>query len=191
MAIQLDPHQLWPKFRIYAVSQVRKGFGPPYHKKRRPTNLFGILRDDSFYDVVGWQVYELTDGEEPPSYIAQRTCWKQDQDSRRVHDPIESLEILRLTAGQEIQPVLESASVVPDAARIVAARDRILALWLPLRVERNNIGLDGASYELIQGDYMARSTLRWWGDAPVEWRDAGEIVMEMLEYLELLYEKSR
>jgi hypothetical protein len=191
MSLQFDPHRLWDKFRVHAVSLVRDGFTPSPQKGQQAVHLFAVLQEESFDDVIGWQVYEIACDQGPPFYLAQRTCWKQGLDSQRIFEPVERLALLRLKAGQESQPTIEYAAVTPDAARIVAARDRISALRLPLGVETNHFGLDGTSYELILGKYSGIATLRWWEEAPAEWRAAGEVVMALLEFLEQLYKESQ
>lgn len=180
---------LWRAFRAFAIHQVREGFKPEWTKGCQSLLLFAVLHEPSFADVVGWQILQVTCADLPPRYIAQRTLWKQSRDSQLISSPIDRLAILARKYSGFPLPTMEYAAVAPDTAVIQDMVQRMDNLRLPLAIELDRIGLDGTHYELIAGRFAANSVLRWWGEAPAEWAEAGAIVMETLRHLEALYKK--
>jgi len=73
-----------------------------------------------------------------------------------------------------------------DPEWIQGTLTRLCSLTLPLFVKSHSIGIDGVSYEVHYGDYMAGTKLIWWGDGPAEWLPLTDAMMSLWTTLETL-----
>jgi len=187
-----DKLQNWFAYRHLAIDKVRRGYSfclPDERRSADPprgsaTLIFTILEEPSFDDVVGWQVYRVTDADDRPSFHADRMAWKQEKDSLRIYNLTEEPKRFGQKNEAWPAPTMEYPSVIADPAIVQRPYERIVALRLPIPKGVNSVGLDGTSYELILRTTMTRVILRWWEEGPTEWAEAGEIVTEMFLHLE-------
>lgn len=181
-----DWQHRWHRLKNHAQAEVRRGFLPPFVKGRRSERLLRIVYLPSFEDAVGWELFEVREGDTPASALAHRTTWRQEQDLRSFGGPQDRLAALRHKFhGDATEPTLAYKSVTPHLRLVRDATARLAAMQVSLRnPSSKSMGCDGDSYELTLGDFWVEVTLRWWEEPPAEWSEAGAVTKTLLEHLE-------
>lgn len=180
----------WPIFQNRATRAVQKGYEPEHWSGYSDQLLLQVLVKPSFASVVGWQLYQRDpviyrrhpiENNGLPRYVACRTEWVKDQDVHKFASPITNLQYLnRLSPTMDFQMV----ETGPDWAQEIVKK--LLAVSVPTFIKSNSIGLDGVSYELNWGNYMAGVKFQWWGDGPDEWRPITDIAIALVGQMETL-----
>lgn len=170
---------------------VRQGFEPEHISGYSDKFLIQMLTLPSFTSEIGWQIYQRDpviyrrhpiENDGKPRFVGCRTEWLKEEDIQRLSSPVKSLQYLNRLAPAMI---FQTVELDPQWTQQQVAS--LLSASVPPFAVSNSIGLDGVSYEVRQGSYMAGTCLNWWCDGPDEWRPLTEIVSAMLEELEDIY----
>jgi hypothetical protein len=186
MTQQDTDQDLWYDFQTLAVEAVRRGHDPDWDRSCRYHRFLQVIEIPSFDTVVGWQLFgkwtETSEGM-PDEFIATRTAWLQERDMEAFRTPIDRLRVLRLKHLHRLAPALEFATVKADRDIVGGLISRLGEARMPNMITRTGVGLDGTTYEVVLGDYMAGVTFHWWEHPPEAWRELGETAMELLAHL--------
>lgn len=167
---------------------VRQGFEPEHVSGYSDKFLIQILTLPSFTSEIGWQIYRRNpviyhrhpiENDGKPRFVGCRTEWLKEEDIQRFSSPVKSLQYLNRLA-----PTMRFETLELDPQWTQQQIASLLTASVPPFAASNSIGLDGVSYEVRQGDYMAGTCLNWWCDGPDEWRPLTRIVFALLEELE-------
>lgn len=141
---------------------MRRGFLPPFVKNRRSERLLRIVYLPSLEDAVGWELFEVREGDTPASALAHRTTWRQEQYLRSLGGPQDRLAALCHKFHEAAtESTLAYKSVIPDLGLVRDATARLAAMQVSLQNPfAKSMGCDGNSYELTLGDFWVEATLR-------------------------------
>ncbi len=182
---------VWQVYSKGGRKAVRQGFEPEHISGYSDKFLIQMLRLPSFTSEIGWQIYQRNpviyrrhpienDGE--PRFVGCRTEWLKEEDIQRFSSPVRSLQYLNRLA-----PTMRFQTVELDPQWTQQQTASLLSVSVPPFAVSNSIGLDGVSYEVRQGSYMAGTCLNWWCEGPDEWQPLTKIVLAILEELEDIY----
>lgn len=182
-----DLHEFWHDLRNRATETVREGFLPRLDGRRPAIALMQIVYLPSLSSsTISWHLHRCDIvADRKPSYVGARTEWQMDVDYERCRTPI---DLVRHRVNR-IEPTIRRCQIDADGGQVEDVWALVSSLSLPIFTEREYVGLDGETYELTLGNYMANMTIRWWCDGPEEWQPLIKPVMVLYETLERQYEE--
>ena len=156
----------WQAFQDRAVQAVQRGNESEHWPGYGSRLLLQVLVRPAFKSVIGWQLYQrdpviyrrrTIENGGLPRYVACRTEWVKEQDVVKFISPVTHLQYLN-----RLSPTMRYEMVETDAEWCQQTIEGLLALSVPAFVKTDSIGLDGVSYEVNWGSYMAGVKFRWW-----------------------------
>ncbi len=146
--------------------------------RSKHTPLFQYLVRPSFTDT--WCIDIVQTGDAIGVY---HTTWRMTHDLGAFSTAIE-----RLKHPRPYVPTLESIQLDPELLDTESVLTRISKIRLPLKLTKNLISLDGASFEMQIGHGTNGILLQWHNQLPDEWLELSEIVESLNELARRFHE---
>ncbi len=161
----------WRKFQDEALSSIIF--------EADPKSIFSIKIINSFSPSINWRIVRKTQNIEE-FYFAEFRRWRSDIDQEKFRSPVELLKYLN-----SLTPTIEQGQIQIESEFIENILERFYSIKIQPFVNLQNFGVDGSTIEIKFGGSFQNSKFSWWNNPPEQWKQLGNVVADVLNYLDL------
>lgn len=141
--------------------------------------LFLIKVINSFTPSINWRVAKTSQRESEKTFFAEYKRWRSDIDQEKFRSPVELLKHL-----DSLEPTIENKRLELANEFVKNNMNRFYSITIQPFIEEQIFGLDGSTIEINFGGSFLNSKFSWWNKPPDEWKQVGDVVTDILNYLD-------